>query len=202
MAERLRVGILVSGEGTTLDRLARRWRETEAPVEVVLVVADRPRIAAIERARALGIPVEVVDRSPGVNDAWGARLTELLRAHHVELVVLAGFLSILPGSWVAQWEGRAINLHPSLLPKYGGKGMHGLRVHTAVLAAGETETGVTVHILTREVDGGPTIEQRRVAVREDDTPPALRARLAPLEVDALDRAVRRFADRELPLPYF
>ncbi|MGI0055070.1 MAG: phosphoribosylglycinamide formyltransferase [Thermoplasmata archaeon] len=201
MARALPVGILVSGAGTTLEGLARRWAMPAASIEIAVVVADRSGIGAIERARRLGLPAEVVDRAHGVDAAWADRLTGRLRAYGVELVVLAGFLSILPEAWLLDWQGRALNLHPSLLPKYGGKGMHGLRVHAAVLAAHDAETGVTVHLVTSHVDGGPTIEQRRLPVRSDDTPQTLRARLAPLEVDALDRAVRRFADHQLPLPY-
>ncbi|MCW6167194.1 MAG: phosphoribosylglycinamide formyltransferase, partial [Thermoplasmatales archaeon] len=97
--------------------------------------------------------------------------------------------------------GRALNVHPSLLPRYGGKGMHGAKVHAAVLAAGERETGVTVHLVTGDVDAGPTLEQRRMTVEAQDTSETLRARLAPLELEALDSVVRRFAQGDLPLPY-
>lgn len=195
------MAILVSGEGTTLEGLVTRWRASGAPVEVALVLADRPGIGAIERARRLALPLELVDRR-SVDPAGFARVvTDLLRERQVELVILAGFLSILPPSWVDAWEGRAINLHPSLLPRYSGRGMHGRRVHAAVIADGERETGVTVHLVTRDVDAGPTIEQRRMAVEPNDTPETLRARLAPLELEALDSVVRRFACGELPLPY-
>ena len=113
----------------------------------------------------------------------------------------AGFLTILPDDWVVRWRGRAINLHPSLLPKYGGRGLYGPRVHRAVLAAGEAETGATVHLVTEEVDRGPTIAQARLAVLPGDTPATLRARLHPVEVELLATTLRRFAEGTLPLPY-
>jgi phosphoribosylglycinamide formyltransferase-1 len=119
----------------------------------------------------------------------------------VELVVLAGFLSILPNRWVDRWRGRAINIHPSLLPRHGGPGMYGPRVHRAVLASGDRETGATVHIVTSDVDGGPTVAQERMAVLPDDTPDTLRARLHPIEVNLLAVTIRKFAEGELPLPF-
>ncbi len=137
----------------------------------------------------------------GATPAWGERLTVEIASHRADLVVLAGFLSILPPNWIERWRGRAVNLHPSLLPRYGGRGMYGLRVHAAVLAAGETETGATVHLVTGAVDGGPAVAQARVPVRPGDTPERLRDRLRPVEVELLAVTVRRFADGTLPLPY-
>ena len=199
----LRLAVLVSGEGTTLAHLVDRWRtEGAPPVEIVLVVADRPGIAAIARARERGLPVAVLPRRPAPErDAWAAELSQRLREARAELVVLAGFLSILPPQLVEEWRGRAINLHPSLLPRYGGRGMHGRKVHEAVLAAREPETGVTVHLVTGDVDGGPPLEIRRLPIEPGETPETLRERLAPLERDALDRTIRRFASGELALPY-
>ena len=201
MPDRLRVGFLVSGEGTTLEGLVSRWRARGAPIDIALVIADRPGIGAIARASRLGLPFALVDRRSLSPTGFARTLTDRLRLHRVELVILAGFLSIVPPSWVEDWQGRAINLHPSLLPRYGGKGMYGPRVHAAVLAAGERETGVTVHLVTRDIDAGPTLEQRRVAVEPGDTPETLRARVAPLELEALDEVVSRFARGDLPLPY-
>ncbi len=201
MPGRLRVAILVSGEGTTLEGLVTRWKATDAPIEVALVLADRPGIGALDRARRLALPVELVARRSLAPAEFARVLTDRLRGHGAELVILAGFLSILPPSWVETWKGRALNVHPSLLPRYGGKGMHGAKVHEAVLAAGERETGVTVHLVTGDVDAGPTLEQRRMTVEAQDTPETLRARLAPLELEALDSVVRRFARGDLRLPY-
>lgn len=197
----LPVGVLVSGEGTTLDGLARFAGEHPTDFRIALVVSDRPEAGALDRARARGLPVVVVPSRPRAPDRWSQELTQALEAAGVRLVVLAGFLSILPPPWVARWEGRAVNLHPSLLPKFGGRGMHGRRVHEAVIAAGERESGVTVHLVTGEVDAGPTIAQARLPVLPGDTPESLRERLRPLEVELLAATVRRFAAGELPLPY-
>jgi phosphoribosylglycinamide formyltransferase-1 len=201
MARPLSVGVLVSGEGTTLEALAEMAAGGHLPAHFALVVADRPHAPAIERARVRGLPTLVLPSHGGSPEAWAARLTAELEAQNVELVVLAGFLSILPSSWVAHWKGRAINLHPSLLPRYGGPGMFGRRVLEAVLEARERTTGATVHLVTDDVDGGPPILQERVPVVPDDTPETLRERLRPVEVALLATAIRRFADGALPLPY-
>ncbi len=201
MTAPLRVAVLASGAGTTLEALAGLWSQPGSPVTIVLVVCDRPGARVMERAHALGLSVALLERRGVPLDAWSQALTERLRAANAELIVLAGFLSILPPSWVEAWRGRAINLHPSLLPRYGGRGMHGHHVHEAVLAAHDRETGATVHLVTPDVDAGPTIAQSRLAVRADDTPESLRARLAPVEVDLLNTTVLRFARGELPLPY-
>ncbi len=196
MGAPLTVGVLASGRGTTLDGLAA----AADSYRIAVVVVDRPRVGAIEVAGRWGIPVAEVGRPGDAPDAWGARVTDALAARGVELVVLAGFLSILPESWVRRWQGRAVNLHPSLLPRFGGPGMYGLRVHAAVIAAGETESGATVHLSTTAVDGGPTIAQARLPVLPGDTPRSLRERIHPLEVDLLVRTVREFASGARPLP--
>jgi phosphoribosylglycinamide formyltransferase-1 len=201
VAPPLRVAVLASGFGSTLEALAGLWSPPDSPAVIVLVVCDRPGARVIERARALGLPVALIERHGANLETWGQALTARLREARAELIILAGFLSILPASWVEAWHGRAINLHPSLLPRYGGRGMHGFRVHEAVLAAHEPETGATVHLVTADVDAGPTIAQSRLAVRPSDTPESLRARLAPVEVELLSATVLRFARGELPLPY-
>jgi phosphoribosylglycinamide formyltransferase-1 len=193
--------VLVSGEGTTLEGLAELAAEGRLPIRICLVVSDRPNVPALERARRRGFPTVVMPTRGVDPSAWSDRLTKELTDRGVELVVLAGFLSILPPRWVERWSGRAINIHPALLPRHGGPGMYGMRVHRAVLAAGETESGATVHIVTSEVDGGPRVAQEKVPVLPGDTPDTLRARLHPVEVGLLAATIRRFAEGELPLPY-
>lgn len=201
MTRRLPIGVLVSGEGTTLDALAELVLGDHLPARIALVVADRPQAQAVERARRRSLPTIVLPSRGDVPEAWGARLTAELVDKGVELVVNAGFLTILPDSWVARWRGRAINVHPSLLPRYGGRGMHGRHVHEAVLASGDRETGVTVHLVTSDIDRGPPIAQERVPIEPGDTPETLRERLHPVEVALLAATIRRFADGSLPLPY-
>ena len=191
----------MSGEGTTLEGLAELAAGGRLPIRICLVVSDRPKAPAIERARRRGFPAVVMPTHGVDPNVWSDRLTEELTRNGAELVVLAGFLSILPPRWVDRWSGRAINIHPALLPRHGGPGMYGMHVHRAVLAAGETESGATVHVVTNEVDGGPRVAQEKVPVLPGDTPETLRARLHPVEVGLLAETLRRFADGELPIPY-
>lgn len=201
MSRTLAIAVLVSGEGTTLEGLAELAVGGHLPVRIVLVVSDRPHIPAIERARLRGIPTIVLPSRGTDTEVWSDRLNQELIEKGVELVVLAGFLSILPPRWVERWKGRAINIHPSLLPRYGGPGMYGPKVLRAVLASGDRETGATVHLVTSDVDAGPTIAQERLPVLPDDTPESLRARLHPVEVALLAATLRRFAEGQLPLPF-
>ncbi len=201
MARLLPLGFLVSGEGTILEELSEAIAGGHLSAKVALVVADRPHAPAIERARRRGLPTIVIP-SHGVPEAlWSSRLTRALLDAQVELVVLAGFLSILPPGWVREWEGRAINVHPSLLPKFGGPGMYGRTVHEAVLRSGERRTGVTIHLVTDAVDAGPTLLQETIDIRPDDRPDSLRERLRPLEVRLLIEVIRKFAEGTLSLPY-
>ncbi|MGD0718638.1 MAG: phosphoribosylglycinamide formyltransferase [Thermoplasmata archaeon] len=195
------IGVLASGEGTTFEGIARGLQDQQIPARINLVVSDRVDAHVLERARRWGFPILVLPRRGGDRDLWAEELSRQLHQSRVELVVLAGFLAILPARWVEEWRGRAINLHPSLLPRFGGRGMHGMRVHTAVLAAGERETGATVHIVTNDVDGGPILGQERMGVSSDDTPESLRERLHPLEVRLMIETIRRFAEGDLALPY-
>jgi phosphoribosylglycinamide formyltransferase 1 len=197
----LPIAILVSGEGTTMDALAELVAEGRLPAELRLVLSDRANAPALEKARRRELPTLVLPSRKADLEEWSHRVTAELEGRGVELVVLAGFLSILPDSWVERWRGRALNLHPSLLPKYGGHGMYGAHVHEAVLAAGEKESGATVQLVTGGVDRGFALVQERVPVLPGDTPATLRARIHPVEVRLLADTIRRFADGALPLPY-
>jgi phosphoribosylglycinamide formyltransferase 1 len=197
----LPIAVLVSGEGTTMDALAELSLAGQLPARIVSVVSDRPRAPAIEKSRRRGLVTTVIPSRKVDPELFAHQLTSELEARGVELIVLAGFLTILPPSWVRRWRGRAINIHPALLPRHGGPGMYGHHVHEAVLAAHEPETGATVHLITTDIDGGPILAQQRIAVLADDTPDSLRARLHPIEVALLADTIRRFADGTLPLPY-
>jgi phosphoribosylglycinamide formyltransferase 1 len=198
---RLPIAVLVSGEGTTLEALAELAEAGKLPADLRLVVSDRPNAPALEKARRHGLPTLLLPTRGVDREEWARRLTAALEEHGVELVLLAGFMSILPDSWVARWHGRALNLHPSLLPKFGGHGMYGAHVHEAVLAAHETESGATVQLVTGNVDRGLALLQERVPVLPGDTPASLRQRIHPVEVRLLAEAVRRFADGTWSLPY-
>jgi phosphoribosylglycinamide formyltransferase-1 len=201
MPRLLPIAVLASGEGTTLDGLAEELAGGRSPARIALVVADRPHVPAIEKARRRGLPTAVIPARGRPEGEFARDLTAALRETGSEIVLLAGFLAILPPEWVREWSGRVLNLHPSLLPKYGGRGFYGRHVHEAVLAAGDRETGVTVHLVTHDVDGGPILLQEKVPVEPGDTPESLRARVHPIEVRLLAEAVRRFATGEWPIPY-
>lgn len=187
---RARLAVLVSGRGTNLQAILDATRDPDYPAEVVVVVSDRPDAYALERARRVGVPAHVVLWSKDPEES-GRRLAQVLEAHGAEWVCLAGFLRILDPRFVERYRGRILNIHPSLLPAFGGKGMYGERVHQAVLASGARESGCTVHFVTAEVDAGPVVAQARVPVLPTDTVETLAARVAEQEHRLYPEAIRR-----------
>ena len=161
-----RVAIFVSGTGTNCENIIRYFAGSEV-VNIALVVSNKSDAPALEKARRLGVPTEVVSKSQLSDSSF---MLSLLRERDIHFIVLAGFLLMIPDYLIAAYPRRIINLHPSLLPKFGGKGMYGHRVHEAVKAAGETETGMTVHYVTGECDGGEIIAQYKTAISPEDTP--------------------------------
>ena len=187
--ETIRLAVFVSGSGRSLENLARLISLGELDCEIGLVVSDREGIAALERAEQAGLESLVLPyRELGGASGFSRRAFEELAARGCNRIVLAGFLRLLklpPG-----WDGRVLNIHPSLLPKYGGKGFYGEHVHRAVLAAGETTTGCTVHLVDDRYDEGRILLQREVPVRTDDTVDTLAARVFDEEKRALPDAIR------------
>ena len=176
---KIRIAVLVSGGGTNLQSLidAQSCGKLHSG-ELALVIASRPDVFALTRAKEANIPTEVTDRSAmGTQAAFEARLLELLEAHQIELIVLAGFMQILSADFVSRYPDRIANVHPSLIPAYCGKGYYGIKVHEAVLAAGERETGATVHMVNEIPDGGRILMQQRVPVFPSDTPETLQHRV-------------------------
>jgi phosphoribosylglycinamide formyltransferase-1 len=200
MSPPLAIAVLASGEGTTFEHLVRDLDDRHVDARVVQLVTDRPTAPVRGRAERLHVPVDLVESRHVDPAAWSEACTAALRRSGTELVVLGGYLAILPPAFLHTWAGRVINLHPALLPKHGGRGMYGLRVHAAVLAAGDAETGVSVHLVTEAVDAGPVLWQERIGVERGDTPELLRERLRPLEREALVQVIARFADGRWPLP--
>ena len=173
-----RVAIFVSGTGTNCENIIRYFAGSEV-VNIALVVSNKAEAPALEKARRLGVPTEVVSKSQLSDSSF---MLPLLREHDIHFIVLAGFLLMIPDYLIAAYPRRIINLHPSLLPKFGGKGMYGHRVHEAVKAAGETETGMTVHYVTGECDGGEIIAQYKTAISPEDTPEDIAAKENLLEM--------------------
>jgi formyltetrahydrofolate-dependent phosphoribosylglycinamide formyltransferase len=188
----LRLAVLISGGGTTLLNLTEHIRSKALPAEVALVICSNDKAAGVERARQLGLPVQVIARRrfDGVG-SFSLAVFDTIRRADAQLVCLAGFLSLLeiPGDFA--W--RIINVHPSLLPSFGGKGMFGHHVHEAVLAAGCKVSGCTVHFADQTYDTGPILVQRCCPVREDDTPDTLAKRVFEQECVAYPEAVRLLA---------
>lgn len=173
-----RVAIFVSGTGTNCENIIRYFAGSEV-VNIALVVSNKADAPALEKARRLGVPTEVVSKSQ-LSDS--SLMLSLLRERDIHFIVLAGFLLMIPDYLIAAYPRRIINLHPSLLPKFGGKGMYGHRVHEAVKAAGEKETGMTVHYVTGECDGGEIIAQYKTAISPEDTPEDIAAKENLLEM--------------------
>lgn len=183
-----KLAVLVSGGGRSLENLVERTHAGTLAAEVVLALSDRPGIGALERCARLGIPAQVLDyKALGGAPGFSARVFQELDRREVTLCVLAGFLRLLQVP--PAWRGRVLNIHPALLPKYGGKGFYGDHVHAAVLAAGERETGCTVHLVDDQYDHGAHLLQRRVPVLAGDDVHTLAARVFEAEKEALPEAI-------------
>ena len=174
-----RIAVLVSGGGTNLQAILESERRGENPNgQVALVVASKPGVYALERAGQFGVPTAVVARKDYADSAaFDAALLAVLAEHKIDLVVLAGFLSVLGPSVIAAYPNRILNVHPSLIPSFCGPGFYGLRVHEAALARGVKVTGATVHFVNEECDGGPILLQKAVEVQPGDTPETLQKRV-------------------------
>ena len=158
---------------------------------VVLVISDRPGILALQRAAKHSIPSKVVSpKNYESEGAYALALLGLLKKHRVDLICLAGYLRKVPDEVVRTYRGRILNIHPALLPKYGGKGFHGRTVQEAVLAAGEKESGATVHYVDEEYDHGSIILQKKVPVLPADTPETLAERVHPIEYEIYPQAIQ------------
>jgi formyltetrahydrofolate-dependent phosphoribosylglycinamide formyltransferase len=189
----LRVAVLLSGEGTSLENLCERIDAGEVPARVVLVLSSKAGAGGLRRAARRGIPAVAVPRKEhpdtrAFNDALHAELAR----HEVDLVALLGFLSIF--ELRGRWDGRCINVHPALIPAFCGDGMYGRRVHEAVLAAGVKVSGATVHFADDHYDSGPILLQEAVPVLDDDTPDTLAARVQTAERRLVPEAIRLVAE--------
>jgi len=189
-----RIAVLVSGGGRSLENLAGAIARGDVSGRIALVLSNTPKAFALERARRLEIPAVVIDPERKLNpeefsrDAFAA-----IESFECDVAVMAGFLRLL--RIPERWLGRVMNIHPALLPAFGGKGYYGDRVHEAVLASGVKETGCTVHYVDNVYDHGPVILQRRIDVRPDDTVASLSARVFEEEKLALPEALRRHLSR-------
>ncbi len=196
----LRLGVLASHGGSNLQAIMDASRDGTLHAEIRVVISNNSRSVAIERARRAGIPTAHLSGAthPDPADLDSALASELLM-HRVELVALAGYMKKLGPATLSAFRSRIVNVHPSLLPKFGGVGMYGERVHEAVLAAGDGVSGVTVHVVDAEYDHGRAIAQRKVSVLREDTPDTLAARVLAQEHILYPQTLQRIATGEIDL---
>jgi phosphoribosylglycinamide formyltransferase-1 len=198
MAEtrRLRLAVLLSGSGRTLENLLEWIAAGRLPAEVVVVVSSRPDVRGVRIAERAGVPVRVLPPGGQGGDHWSDSIFAACREARADLVVMAGFLHLV--KIPPDFTGRVINIHPSLLPAFGGQGFHGMHVHRAVLERGCTVSGCTVHLVDDEYDHGRVLLQEAVPVLADDSPESLAARVFAAECRTLPEAIRRIAAGLLP----
>lgn len=186
---RVRVAVLISGSGSNMAALVDAARADDCPLEIALVLSNRPDAGGLAVARDKGVAVAAVDHRPFGKDreAHERAVDAVLREHGIEVVALAGYMRLLTPWLVQRWAGRMLNIHPSLLPKYPG-----LDTHARALAAGDLEAGCTVHLVTEGVDEGPVLAQAAVPMLADDTPASLAQRVLTAEHQLYPRALADF----------
>ena len=192
--KKINLAIFASGGGTNCENIIRYFLSSER-IGTALVVSNKADAFALERAKRLGVPTAVLPK-PQLADAQ--TVLPLLRAYQTDFIVLAGFLPLVPDYLIEAFPRRIVNIHPSLLPKFGGKGMWGHHVHEAVKAAGETETGMTVHYVTPVCDGGEIIAQFRVALTPDDTADDIAEKEHLLEMEHFPRVIEQVVLQQCP----
>ena len=190
--KRVRTAVLISGRGSNMEALVDAARDAACPFEVVLVLSNRPDAAGLDTAAAAGIAAEAVDHRPfGKNREENERAIQaVLDAHGVELVALAGYMRVLTPFLVRAWDGRMVNIHPSLLPHFPG-----LDTHARAIAAGHAEAGCSVHLVSEGVDEGPVLGQARVPIEHGDTPERLAARVLMAEHRLYPQVLGELAER-------
>ena len=197
----LKIGFLASHNGSNVQAIVEACNAGALTAEPCVVVSNNSRSGVLKRARVESIAAYHLSERTHP-DALDGALLATMRRHGVEVVCLAGYMKPLGAQMLAAYGGRIVNVHPSLLPKYGGRGMYGLRVHEAVLAAGELESGATVHLVVGPYDEGAVLAQDRVPVVADDTPTTLQARVLAVELRLYPATLARIAAGEIELPPF
>ena len=187
------IAIFASGSGSNTENIIRYFRKSEA-IQVSLVLSNRSDAYVLERAHRLGVPCNVFPK-----EDWmaGDEILAVLQEYHIDFVVLAGFLVRVPDLLLHAYPNKMINIHPSLLPKFGGKGMYGDRVHEAVIAAGEKESGITIHYTNEHYDEGAIICQVKCPVLPEDTPDELAQRIHVLEYDTYPKVIEKLLESEV-----
>lgn len=179
------IAVFVSGNGSNAENIHNYFVSSDI-CRVGLIVSDNPGAYALERAKRLGIENIVIPRQKFRD---GQKVLDIINGYGIDYIVLAGFLSLVPAELVRAFEGRIVNIHPALLPAYGGKGMYGENVHKAVIVNGEKESGITIHYVNEKYDEGAVIAQYKVDVQPDDTPESLAEKVHALEYEYFPRVI-------------
>jgi len=196
MHKNFRIGVLASTNGTDLQAIIDEMKAGKMPgIELAVVLGNREKAFALERARDQGYRAVYVDPKNLSREEYDEKLAEILIEEEVDLVVLIGYMKILSSGFVNQFPGRIINVHPALMPKFSGPGFFGSNVHEAVLKAGEKETGFTIHFVDNNVDAGEIIIQKKVEVDSRDTPDTLKEKVQALEKKWYPEVIRQIAER-------
>ena len=194
--KRLKIGVLASGGGTNLQSIIDKSLDGTLSADVVVVISNNSKAGALERARRHGIDtVHISSVTEGSQEAVDRKITEEMISRRVDLVVLAGYMKKIGPVLLKAYKGKILNIHPALLPKFGGKDMYGMHVHEAVITAGEKESGATVHIVDGKYDHGEILEQKRVPVYPDDTPETLQKRVLVKEHELFPETIQKMAEQ-------
>jgi phosphoribosylglycinamide formyltransferase 1 len=190
------IAIFASGNGTNAQRMIDHFRH-HPEIRIALVLSNKPDAYVLKRAENAGVPSRVFDRK---EFGEATPVMDCLGELDIHFIILAGFLLLVPPEIIRRYEGRMINIHPALLPAYGGKGMYGMNVHREVLSNGDRESGITIHMVNEKYDEGRIIFQARCPVREDDTPESLAAKIHTLEYEHFPRVAEEIVRACFPLP--
>lgn len=184
----MNIAVFVSGRGSNCENIIRHFNVEKSIARVALVISNKSDAFALTRAARLNVPSKVMSKAE-INDE--GKLVSVLDAYGIDFIVLAGFMLIVPDFLVSRFAQRMVNIHPSLLPKYGGRGMYGHHVHEAVKSAGETETGITIHYVSTKCDGGDIIAQYSTPVSADDTVVSIEEKVHVLEQKYFPKVIER-----------
>ncbi len=196
----LRLGILASGRGSNFEAILNRIKQGKLDATIRVVISNKETAGALEIARQNSIPAIFISKKQfPEQEQFDEQLISILNEHLVDFVVLAGYLKMLSAFVVRQFKNRILNIHPALLPSFGGKGMYGIHVHEAVLEYGCKVSGVTVHLVDETYDTGPPVLQRCVPVQDDDTPETLAARILKVEHQIYSDALQLFAQNRIEI---
>jgi len=187
------IAVFASGSGTNAENIIRYFEDNET-IRVSCVLTNNPDAMVIQRAMKLGVPVKIIDRTSFYSTN---RIVEFLMSKKIDLIVLAGFLWLVPPNLLNQFSGRVINIHPALLPKYGGKGMYGPKVHVAVSESGDTQSGITIHFVNEIYDAGNSIFQARCTIKPHEEPDSIAEKVHELEYTHYPKVITQVIN-ELP----